>query len=157
MRNYSTHAKQQQRLLSPTDQWVVLLEVSHAALAQPVRMVVDSQEIVSNGNTYLPVAAQIEFPEDQDTQYPKARISIDNVGRSLMRILEDTYGLRGAKMKLLQIYRSRPDVIEQSITLEMKDITVTQTTVSASLSFDNVFDAPSTPLTYRPSTKVGLL
>ena len=156
MRTYTSHARQQQNLLSPTDLWLMLLEINHSALAAPLRFAVDSQELVSQGNTYAAIGARIELPDDQDTQYPRAQIVIDNVGRSLMRILEDTHGMRGATVKLIQVYRSRPDIWEQEIEMDMRDITATQSTVSAQLSFDNVFDRPSVPLTYRPTTKPGL-
>jgi hypothetical protein len=153
---YSAHARQQQRLLSPTDLWVVLLEVIHTALAQPVRMVVDTQELVSNGNRYMPIGASLELPQDQEGSYPSARITIDNVGRSLMRIVEDTHGLRGAKVRIMQVYRSRPNVIEQEYLMDTKDITVDQQSFSTALSYDDVLDRPSTPLTYRPTTKPGM-
>lgn len=154
--NYSAHAIQQQRLLSPTDLWVMALEVTHPAIADPLRFVIDTQELISNGNVYGPVGASLELPTDSEGDKPSATLQLDNVGRSMMRIVEDTHGLRGAQVRLLQIYRSRPDVIEQERTLDMHDISATQSTFSASLTYDNVLDMPSTPLTYRPVTKAGL-
>lgn len=156
MHDYSAHARQQQRLLSPTDLWVVLLEVRHGALPQPVRMIVDSQGITHRGNTYQPIAATIEFAKDSEGERPSARLILDNVGRSMMRIVEDTYGLVGATVRMVQVYRSRPDVIEQEMTYDMQDVTATQKEFSATLNFDNVLDLLSVPLTYRPTTKPGL-
>ena len=154
---YTAYAKQQQHLLSPTDVWVVLLEINHpAAPTEPIRFVVDPQPLTSNGNEYMPIAARLEFPDDVDGTRPSARVSIDNVGRSLMRIIEDTHGMRGATVTLSQIYRSRPDVVEQSITLDVQEINVTQTVFSMTLAFEAQMDAPSVPLTYRPSTKPSL-
>lgn len=153
---YSNYAKQQQRLISPTDLWVVLLQVIHTALTKPVCMVVDTQEITSNGDIYMPIGAELELPSDNEGSHPSARITIDNVGRSLMRIVEDTHGLRGAKIRIMQVYRSRPNMIEQEYIMDAEDISVDQTSFSCSLSYDNVLDRPSTPLTYRPSTKPSM-
>jgi hypothetical protein len=156
MLNYSAHAKQQQRLLSPTDTWVVLLQLIHTGLSNPVCMVVDTVPIVSNGDTYMPIGAALELPSDDEGSHPSARITIDNVGRSLMRIVEDTHGLRGAQIRIMQVYRSRPNIIEQEYTMDAQDISVDQKSFSCALSYDNVLDRPSTPLTYRPSTKPSL-
>lgn len=153
---YTAHARQQQHLLSPTDLWVMLLEVIHPALAAPVRLVVDTQELTHLGNRYSPMAASIQLPADNEGDRPSVTLAMDNVGRSMMRIVEDTHGLHGAKVRMIQIYRSRPDIVEQERTLDMQDIRATQSSFSATLSYDNVLDMPSTPLTYRPSTKVGL-
>lgn len=153
---YSTHARVQQRLLSPTDQWVVLLQVIHSALPQPLRFVVDTVAITSGGHQHMPIAATLSFPDDYEGRAPAARLTLDNVGRALPRILEDTYGLRGAKLRMQQVYRSRPDVIEHELLLDMREISCTPQTFSCNLSYDNILEMPGTPLTYRPTNKPGL-
>ena len=154
--DYTAHARQQQHLLSPTDLWVVLLEVLHPALADPVRLVVDTKPLTHQGQIHSPIAATLKLPADNEGDRPSVTLTMDNVGRSLMRIVEDTHGLHGAKVRMVQVYRSRPDIVEQERTLDMQDIKATQTSFSATLNYDDVLDLPSTPLTYRPTTKVGL-
>ena len=153
---YSTNAKTQFRLLSPTNRWVMLIEFSHSALPQPLRFVVDTDPITSNGNQYSPIAATLELPHQTENTLPQARIVLDNVNRQLVRLVEDTYGLRGSRMKLIQIFRETPNVIENEIELSVGNITVTPQTFSCQLVYDNILDRPGTPLTYRPSTKPGL-
>lgn len=154
--DYTAHAREQQHLLSPTDLWVIALEVIHPALADPVRLVIDTQELTIQGNQHLPMAAAVELPADNEGDRPSVTLRMDNVGRSLMRIVEDTHGLHGAKLRMMQVYRSRPDIIEQERTMDMQDIKATQSTFTATLNYDNVLDMPSVQLTYRPTTKVSL-
>ena len=153
---YTTNAKTQFRLLSPTQTWVMLLEVSHSALPQPLRFVVDTQSLESQGNRYQAISASLELPPQQENQLPQARLVLDNVSRPFVRIVEDTYGLRGARVKLIQVFRETPNVWEAEITLSAGNIAITPLQFSCALTFDNILDRPGTPLTYRPSTKPGL-
>jgi hypothetical protein len=156
MLEYSAHARQQQHLLSPTDLWVMALEVIHPALPLNVRLVVDTEPLVHLDQIYSPMSASIQLPADNEGDRPSVTLTMDNVGRTMMRIVEDTHGLHGAKVRMMQIYRSRPDIVEQERTLDMQDIKATQNSFSATLTYDNVLDLPSVPLTYRPSTKPSL-
>lgn len=153
---YSNNAKKQFRLLSPTNQWVVLLEITHAALPTPMRFVVDTQSLISQGNRYQAIGATIELPAQQENQTPQARLVLDNVSRPLVRIVEDTYGLRGARVKIIQVFRETPDVREAEITLTAGNISIDQKHFACSLVYDNILDRPGTPLTYRPSHHPGL-
>jgi hypothetical protein len=134
----------------------VLLEVIHSALPQPMRFVVDTVTITSNGHDHMPIAASLSFPDDYEGRAPSARLTLDNVGRPLSRVLEDTYGLRGAKLRMQQVYRGRPDVVEHELLLDMKEIACTPKAFTCTLSYDNILDLVGTPMSYRPSTKPGL-
>lgn len=150
------NAEKQFRLLSPTQTWVVLLEITHSALPQPLRFVVDTQTMVSKGNRYEAIGATIEFPPQLESQLPQARLVLDNVTRPLSRLVEDTFGLRGSKVKLIQVFRETPDVWEAEIELSAGEISLTPKAFACNLVFDNILDRPGVPLTYRPSTKPGL-
>ncbi|KEH15544.1 prophage tail length tape measure protein, partial [Medicago truncatula] len=78
--------------LSPGDMPLVLLEIAHALLAEPLRYVNDNQDVVSNGHNYVACAFQFVWPDDQDQQTPVSQLSIGNLGGGLGAFFERTHG-----------------------------------------------------------------
>lgn len=142
--------------LSPADMPLVLLEVSHALLAQPLRFVNDNQDIVSNGNNYLAGEFQFVWPDDQDQQAPAAQLSISNIGDGIGAFFERSHGGIGTRITALQIMRSNPDFIEDRITIDLRNIEVDMTAVSGKLSYARILDQPGTAYTFRPQTAPGI-
>jgi len=142
--------------LSPADRPLVLLEVSHALLAQPLRYVNDNEDIVSNGNNYVAGEFQFVWPDDQDQQAPAAQLSIGNLGGGLGEFFERARGGIGTRVTALQIMRSNPDFIEDRLTLDLRNIEVNMTAVSGQLSYARILDQPGTAYTFRPETAPGI-
>lgn len=61
---------------------IVLLEISHVALAAPIRVTNNGEAVVSNGNTFQNYPFSIDLPGDVDTE-PVARLQIANVDRAI--------------------------------------------------------------------------
>jgi len=142
--------------VSSADRPMVLLELSHALLAQPLRFVNDNQDIVSNGNNYRAGEFQFVWPDDQDQQAPSAQLSIGNIGGGLGAFFERSRGSIGTRVTALQIMRSNPDFIEDQLTLDLRNIQVTMTAVSGKLSFARILDQAGTAYTFRPETAPGI-
>lgn len=153
---YTPEAKLQQNLLSPTELQVFLLEIAHAALSEAVRIVVDNAPINHLGKQYMPVAARLTLPKDEQNQVASANLSIDNVSRTLTKIVEETGGLRGVTVNVKMIYRERPDIVELEHEFDWLDISLSPRLLSGTLSYNKIMDLPATPMSYRPSTKPGL-
>lgn len=135
---------------------LILLEINHAALAQPVRVVNDTQDLTSNGNLYIAMPFRCELPDDFEGQAPRARLAVDNVGRELMYWIETSGGGQGSQVTFRQVMRSRPDLIEWSITMSLYNVVATFSEVSGDLGFENLFGLPSIALTYRPDSAPGI-
>lgn len=135
---------------------LILLEIDHPDLSAPVRVVNDMQDVTSNGNLYVAFPFRCVLPDDFEGQLPKARLSIDNVGRDLMYWIETTGGGQGSSATFKQIMRSRPDDIEWSIQMSLFNVNVTMQEVSAELGFENLFGKPAISMKYTPSTSPGL-
>jgi len=133
-----------------------LLEISHTGLTQPVRVVNDNQDVTSAGNLFIACPFTIVLPDDFENQLPKARLSIDNVGRDLVYWIETSGGGQGASVRIMQIMRSAPDVIEFDVTLALNNVRVTMTEISGDLGFENFFARPAIALQYRPETAPGV-
>lgn len=116
----------------------------------------DTQDLTSNGNLYIGFPFRCVLPDDFENQLPKARLSIDNVGRDLMYWIETTGGGQGSTATFKQILRSNPNLIEWSITMSLFNVHVTMQEISAELGFENLFGKPAITFKYRPDNSPGL-
>lgn len=125
-------------------------------LSEPVRVVNDSEDVTSNGFLYIACPFRYVLPDDFEGQLPKAKISIDNVGRDLMYWIETSNGGNGSNVKFLQIMRSRPDLIEAEIEMQLQSVSVTMKEISAELGYENLLSKPAVAMQYRPENSIGL-
>jgi hypothetical protein len=65
-----------------------LLTITGGGIAQPVRLVNDTRECVSNGETFLPLPFEIVLPKQAAKEVPSTQLRMDNVGRELVAELE---------------------------------------------------------------------
>lgn len=142
--------------VSSADVAVVLLEISHVAMPTPARVVRDTQDLVSGGNTFVAAGFDFTLPDDRGSQAPRAEIVIDNVGRELMAWVEASQGGRGAEVRVMVVLRATPDVIEVDYGLSLESLKVDQSKVVGELGFGNLLDLPAVAVRYDPSTAPGL-
>jgi hypothetical protein len=135
---------------------LVLLEINHSALSEPIRVVNDNQEITSGGNLFVAFPFKISLPDDSDGRLPKATLTIDNVGRELTTWLEASAGGRGATCTIMLVMRDAPDVVEYSITMELTNLAVSWRSVTGQLGFEDLLNRPAVVLQYRQDTAPGL-
>lgn len=155
-KEYSAQYKSTLAEVNATEAPLILLEISHPQLTQPVRVVNDTQDLLSNGNTYVGFPFRCVLPDDFENQLPKARLAIDNVSRDLMYWIETTGGGQGSTATFKQVMRSNPDLIEWSIQMSLFNVNVTMQEISAELGFENLFGKPAISLRYTPTTSPGL-
>jgi len=132
------------------------LQIDHPELTSPIRVINDTQDLTSNGYVYIAYPFEIVLPDDFENQLPKARLSINNVGKDLMFWIESTDGGYGSTATFSQIMRSRPNQIEWSITMSLFNVAATNVDVSAELGFENLFAKPAIQMQYRPNTAIAL-
>lgn len=155
-RAYSSAYKSTLAAVSAPEAPLILLEISHPSLTQPVRVVNDMQDLVSNGNTFVGAPFRCSLPNDTENQLPKAKLSVDNVGRDLMYWIETSGGGQGSTVHFMQVMRSRPNQVEWDITMDLFNIEVTMAEVNAELGFQNVFVRPAIHINYRPDNSPGI-
>src|SRR5579885_2175455 len=67
--------------------FLLLLTLDHDELAAPIRVVNNTVDIVSRGNTYIAYPFQLELPAEDADQISSVRLSIDNVDRTIVQSL----------------------------------------------------------------------
>lgn len=155
-RPYSSEYKSTLAQTSASEAPLLLLEINHPALPQPVRVVQDNQDVVCQGATFTACPFRCELPDDFEGQTPRARLAIDNVGRELMYWVETSAGGQGSAVTFRQVMRSRPDWVEWSITMNLYNVVANFKEVAGDLGFDNLFGRPAVACTYRPDTAPGV-
>ena len=154
-----SHSAAYQRTINATsaeESPLILLEIDHSTFEQPIRVVNDNQDLISNGNTFVAMAFRCTLPDDREGQMPSARISLDNVGAELVAPLENSNGGEGATVRIMEVLRSNPDVIEWEGTLDLKNVELSNMEVSGELGYEEILNRPAVLLTYRPDIAPGL-
>jgi len=155
-KNYSANFKSTLAEVNAPEAPLILLEIDHEALSAPIYVVNDTDEVVSNGNTYIAFPFRCVLPDDFESQIPKARLAIVNIGRELMYWIETTSGGQGSTCTFKQILRSNPNLVEWEITMNLYNVSVTMQEITAELGFENLFSKPAISRQYRPDTASGL-
>ncbi len=142
--------------LAPAERPLVLLELAHALLPEPMCFVNDNRDVLSRGRLYLSSKFEFTWPDDQEGRTPAAALSIGNISGGVGAFFERTHGGRGAVITALQIMRSAPDFIEDELTLDLRNVEVTTKAVTGQLGYDDILNKVAVAYTYRPETAPGL-
>lgn len=155
-KDLSSDFKKRINAVSSDERPLVLLEIDHTDLTSPIRVVNDTDDVVSNGNNFIALAFRITLPDQKEQGLPHASLEVDNIGKEMVSWLELSGGGQGATVRVMIILRSNPDIIEYDITLNLSNVVLTQETVSGDLTFEDIMNKPSFNVTYRPHTHPGL-
>lgn len=155
-RTYSLTARRQLHTTSADDPPLVLLEITHANLTTPVRVVGDSQDLTHLGNVFVAMGFRVRLPDESQGAQPRAELAVDNIGRELMQWIEQSAGGRNARVRLMQVLRSHPDNVEWEISMYLNNIKATQAEVSGELGFPRLLDVPAVQLRADPQTMPGI-
>ena len=147
--------------ISAKETVVVLLEITHSGLTQPIRVAHYSDDIVSNGNTFIGLSFQFSMPDDLEQGLPQASIIIDNVGKppgenSIAEWLEVSDGGKGAQVRIMGVLPSDPDTLEFDMTMNLDNLSVTPVDINGTLGYEDILNLPAVAVQYRPDTSPGL-
>lgn len=151
----TSSGRQNAMATSADEPFLILLEITHADLAVPIRVVNDSQTLVFEGNDFISCPFEIVLPDSKTDQREKASISVDNIGRELTQWLEVSQGGKGAQARIIGVLRSDPSTAEFDFTMDMTGISIDNLIVSATLDYQNTFDQAAVAIRYDPLTTPG--
>ncbi len=122
-----------------TDQaFILLAQIDHASLLQPIRVAQNWQDVVSNGHTYLAFPFTVMLPDDISDQMPRPTLEIDNVDLSI------TDAVRGmttpATVTLSIVLSGDPNTVEFGpFQLTLRKVEYDMQTVKGELAFDELW------------------
>jgi hypothetical protein len=131
-----------------------LIEFTHVDLVQPIRLVADEQDIVSNGNTYTAFPFSVILPDDQVGRVATTTLELCNVSLELVSQLDalTTY----PELTLSLVLASSPDTLELGpAEYQVSGYGYNGTTISAALAFENINEELSPSRTINPSETPG--
>lgn len=142
--------------VTDADGVLVLLEMSAPSFGATLRLVNDTRDWISNGQTYIGFPFRFKAPDDVAGVVPRAQLEIDNVGREMTADLE---GLQPneiitATVKIAD--KADPDTIFQSIPLPVTRVSVTPAVVTADCGVDYIMRQAAVKLRGNPHTLPGI-
>ena len=156
MRNISLSGSRNLLATSSSEPMLVMLEITHVDLAVAIRVVNNTENVVSQGNTFLATAFELLLPDDIEGQIPQATLSVDNVGQELTQWLEVSRGGQGARCRMMMVSPSLPNLLEYDMTMDMTGLKIDNQKVSAQLGFVNTLGRSAVAKTFTPATAPGL-
>ncbi|MDE1151412.1 MAG: DUF1833 family protein [Micavibrio sp.] len=146
-----------QALYAPetADAFLILLTLSHASLAEPIRVTSDAVDTVSRGSQFVAFPFDLTLPDDTEGQSPEARLRIDNVDRQVVKAVRS---LNSAPSVLIEIVRvATPDVIEaQFQDFRLTNVTYDSQVVEGNLSIEDFTMEPFPAAVFAPGNFPGL-
>lgn len=135
---------------------LVFLTISAPSMPETLRIVSDTQNWTSQGVEYIGFPFGFDMPDDIPGQAPRARLFIDNVGRSMTEDLERLQPNEPLMAMVAISDRANPDVYERVYRLPMTNVTATGTQVTAQLGVDFMTRQQAVRLRYNPFLTPGL-
>lgn len=157
VRPYSSQYKSTLAAVNSDEAPCTLLKIYPASGINPVLVINDSDDLLVPEHGYF-VACPFRLipPDDFEGQLPKSQLSIDNLSDELMQWIEAGNGGVGSYVTFMQVMRSRPYLIEWSITMNLYNVRANQNVITAELGFENLFSSPACAMSYRPDNSPGL-
>ena len=144
------------RASAPEHALLTALEISHPAIALPVRVVNDTRNRRIEGADYVALRFDARLADDVDGQAPQAELAIDNVGRALTQWIEAAGGGVGASVRVMLVLDIDDAPVEWEVTLDVASMAVDQERVTARLGFDPLLGRAAVTLRHDPQTSPGL-
>jgi hypothetical protein len=137
------------------DPFLSLITMEHPDFAEPIRLVNNSVNIISRGETFLAFPMKIRLPVDDGESAREFQIDLDNVSLELVTSIRSVTTQIGLKIEM--ILASLPDEVQISIDeLKIQSITYDKLRVTARVVLDNFLNTEMTSERYGPKNFPGL-
>jgi len=155
MRNTSLTARQAINAQQTAEVFLLILTIDHADLTTPIRVVNNTENIDSRGDTYIAFPFQVNLPADRDDQISQVNLSIDNVDRQIVEAVRSLYS--PADVALEVVLASSPDTLEAGpFDFKLKSANYNALTVEASLGYEDILNEPFPGDSFNPANYPGL-
>lgn len=137
------------------DPFLTLFTFSHDGFDSDILLVNNSEDVVSNGKTYLSFPVKVTLPMDDNETAREVSITMSNVGLEL--IGEFRKVTTRIDCKLDMVLFSAPDTIQYTLEdLKLSNIQYNVQTITAKLVLDDFLGSGLTSEKYTPTNYPGL-
>lgn len=135
--------------------WLQLVTIDHDDLVTPIRIVNNTEDIVSDGQTFEACAFPSLLPGSTDGELPSVELTVDNVDR---RFTDAVRSITTPFTLTVEIVRaSDPDVIEGGpYVYESRTFRLTAETLRIELTTESLMTEPFPEGVITPTTNAGL-
>jgi hypothetical protein len=147
-RNLSTLAKQAIYAQETGEVFLLLLTISGSGLTT-IRVVNNTQDVVSGGNTYLGFPFDITLADEDELRPPRMRLRIDNVDRQIVQALRSLTVTPTIQLDV--VLASQPNTIEASFPgFTLRDASYDALVVEGDLLLEDVLNEPFPQHAFTP-------
>lgn len=143
---------------SSGDALLCLATITHASLSAPLRIALNTQDVISRGNTYK--AAPFEFtpPEQTKDGVQPASLRVENIGGDFIALVRGTAGSGAPPQVTFEfVYASAPDVPERSWpSLVFQNAPYDTTSITIRLALPDMESEPAGKYRFTRATHPGL-
>jgi hypothetical protein len=137
------------------DPFLTLLTLDHNSLPEPIRLVNDTRNFVSRGNTYLALPFSLALPPDDGESAREINLELDNVSLDLISLVRNITDIIDVKIEM--VLASIPDEVQYEVEeLKIRSITYDASKITATLYLDNFLQTELSSEKYTPLTHPGL-
>ena len=154
-RSLSLAARQAVNAPETGEVFLLLLTLDLEELETPIRVVNNTKDIVSLGETYIAFPFEIALPDEDPDSVVRVTLRIDNVDREIVKNLRTVSSPLAVSLEV--VMASSPDIVEAGpfnmtlVTAEYDALTVT-----GELAFEDVLNEPFPGHAYVPGDYPGL-
>lgn len=152
MRTLSTNARAALYAAQSDEVWLQLLTVEHSAIVTPIRIVANTEDIVSRGDTYTAFPFEISIPA---TSSESVELVVDNVTRDLVDEVRsiDT----PLTLTLEVVLASDPDTVEAGpFAFQSRAVEYDVQRMRFTLTYEPLLQEPFPAYVYTPIDYPGL-
>jgi hypothetical protein len=135
---------------------LVLLKIEHTSLAEPILLVNNKTNILSNGDEYIGFPFDIILPDSKEDSPPTAKLRICNVSREIGQAIRS---ISTPPMVTISVVRQEtPSVIEAQFEgMYLTNVNYDAFSVDADLQFEDLTREPFPAYTFSPANYRGIL
>ena len=135
---------------------LILLTISHASLADDIRVVNNKENITSDGLEYIAFPFDIQLPDSKEDSQPSAKLTISNVSREIGLAIRSIS--TPPSVSITVVRQDTPDVMEaQFVGMRLNNVQYNMMTVTANLEFEDLTREEYPYLKFSPSIFRGIL
>lgn len=135
---------------------VLLLTITHASLAVPIRVTNAGQTVTSRGDDFLHCPFDITLPRASDDAPPTVRLDICGVDRQMIQAVRLIDGER-ARVALELVHSEDFDVVEIGpLEFDLLDVTYDALVVSGNIGYEDLLNEKFPKDIFGPTTTPGI-